>query len=270
MTDIKKSEKIDTLLKKMDDETKEALAHRLERVMTPAAKEGRGLTEEERDILLMGCPKEVRTALDLIAMNTGEKLTMEELIKDLPDELKARIDRFTPENREIFEGLQKELLRKMKGDMTEHEFELEVRQALEGSYQKLFAEEDNSEDKIKETEERLQKTLDKIQKQLDMVKARVKKEGQAYEEELIAYKAARAAMDNDPVLQIRLFPQKNILKKSALVASILLLNNAVYQIIKTIERRGGNVQTALGEIALVGGLLFVYGLFGKPFYENDD
>lgn len=73
------------------------------------------------------------------------------------------------------------------------------------------------------------------------------------------YEELQNEVSRDPLIQIRLFPQKNFLQKSTLVASILLANQSVYQVLKTLEQRGGSPAVAAAEAMLVILGLYVYG-----------
>jgi hypothetical protein len=81
----------------------------------------------------------------------------------------------------------------------------------------------------------------------------------ALEREMREYEELQNEVSRDPLIQIRLFPQKNFLQKSTLVASILLANQSVYQVLKTLEQRGGSPAVAAAEAMLVILGLYVYG-----------
>lgn len=92
---------------------------------------------------------------------------------------------------------------------------------------------------------------------------KVNAEKEELERAMADFTEARAAYEGDFELQLMSFRGKGVVKQSALVAAILVSNQAVYQAIKIANDTGGNPAIAVGGLAVAGALVWFYGY--RPF-----
>ncbi|KAG5179405.1 hypothetical protein JKP88DRAFT_349945 [Tribonema minus] len=109
-------------------------------------------------------------------------------------------------------------------------------------------------------EEQTEKMLGQYESKAGKIMQRVEREKANLEREVENMKDLQASVEKDWVFQLQSFPTKGVVKQSALVSAILLANQAAYQALLIVERRGGEPVTAALELALVAAALYFYGL----------
>jgi len=261
------------LLNQIPEDARKAIDLRIESLLSGGKSEN-SVTEEDFEELMKGVPQEVREALGMVGIGgkhmLGAPMTEEELTQKLPSDLSLMVAKLSPEKKQALLAMNQKIGTKLKDLQkagVKFDMDEEIRKTVKDIYDEVFEVTSGSAEAPEDVRAAVVKDYASTVANVQILNQRMIQEAKSYKNTLKEYQNLKKELDeelsSDPMYQLQSFKEKSLPQKAALVLAIMISNNAVYQLIKTVQGRDGSVLLAATELLVILGFMYFYGIFGK-------